>query len=253
MNDILKTIGKKWSGYKYRFLPWIMLKFPSSNVTKMEQCAHEQEKLLEKVVERLSLYQATKQSTTNQINQNFTLQVSKSSINDAGMGVFLSRGFAPQGTLVAFYPGTVYMPSDSKFFQSLNNPFLFRCSDGICIDGKSTGMSKSIYKSCGMRDNMGRFKFCDFTWLDPHSSDCCFLNTGQFVNNQNQSFQQNVEYLEVDVPHRTLPLHLRKFFPNINYCNLEMNFVRTVVLVATRDIFEGEELFSNYFTVVKTL
>lgn len=42
--------------------------------------------------------------------------------------------------------GTVYMPQEPMFFQSLQNPFVFRCVDGVMIDGNHRGLSKWIYK-----------------------------------------------------------------------------------------------------------
>ena len=42
--------------------------------------------------------------------------------------------------------GTVYLPHEPLFFQSLWNPFIFRCADGVMIDGNHRGLSKWIYK-----------------------------------------------------------------------------------------------------------
>lgn len=85
-------------------------------------------------------------------------------------------------------------------------------------------------------------------------------------------------YQEFDVP-KEFPLELRQYLPNINYKSdaqrqvdeyhclmilyvfifvmivFNWNFMscrplRTVVLVSLRDIKRGEELFSNYYTIV---
>ena len=100
--------------------------------------------------------------------------------------------------------------------------------------------------------------------------------------------EANVTYQELDIP-KDFPLRFRKFIPNSYYdanrfgsdalgwaLNITQNSMlwicynprmcrfyfrhiyaillfstlRTVVLVATRDIKEGEELFSNYFTAI---
>ena len=44
------------------------------------------------------------------------------------------------------YAGTVYLPQEPLFFQSLRNTFIFRCADGVMIDGNHRGLSKWIYK-----------------------------------------------------------------------------------------------------------
>lgn len=47
------------------------------------------------------------------------------------------------------FAGTVYLPHEPLFFQSLWNPFIFRCADGVMIDGNHRGLSKWIYKYVG--------------------------------------------------------------------------------------------------------
>lgn len=42
--------------------------------------------------------------------------------------------------------GTVYRKHEPIFFQSLGNPFIFRCIDGILIDGNDKGLSRSVYR-----------------------------------------------------------------------------------------------------------
>ena len=44
---------------------------------------------------------------------------------------------------------------------------------------------------------------------------------------------------------------LRPFLPNVNYTGIENNLETKVVpLIATKDISQGEELFSTYFTIL---
>lgn len=47
---------------------------------------------------------------------------------------------------LCFTAGTVYMPYEPIFFQSMANSFVFRCIDGLLIDGKDTGLSRTIYR-----------------------------------------------------------------------------------------------------------
>ena len=44
------------------------------------------------------------------------------------------------------HAGTVYMLFEPLLVQSINNQFVFKCVDGIHIDGKDRGLSKIIYK-----------------------------------------------------------------------------------------------------------
>ena len=42
--------------------------------------------------------------------------------------------------------GTVYQPYDPILFQSIRNPFVFRCIDCVLIDGNDKGISKMVYR-----------------------------------------------------------------------------------------------------------
>ena len=98
---------------------------------------------------------------------------------------------------------------------------------------------------------MGPYPTCDFSWLDSAPSNP--LAIGQYVNNETKAFPANVVYHELDIP-SSFPLKLLKYIPNASYSfrgyASEINHVRTVTLAALRDIEQGEELFSSYFTVV---
>lgn len=69
-----------------------------------------------------------------------------SNIPGAGKGVFVTDGVVRRGQVVALYPGTLYYPGERLLVQSLWNPFILRCSDGVMVDGRDTGLSRSIYK-----------------------------------------------------------------------------------------------------------
>ncbi|KAK2725293.1 hypothetical protein QYM36_001670 [Artemia franciscana] len=183
----------------------------------------------------------------------FNLTRESSQVPGGGLGVFLSAGKAERGSLVALYPGTVYYPTDPIFFQSINNQFMFRCSDGVHIDGKDRGLSKSIFKSCVNRDRFGHHLIADTSWLTP--SLVSPLNIGQYVNNRSSGRPANVAYHEMTIP-ADFPIHLRKYIPNISYRTVFLdeagNFppLKIVGLVATRLIQEGDELYSTYISVV---
>lgn len=158
--------------------------------------------------------------------------------------------------LLALYPGTLYLPSDPLFFASIKNPYILRCEDGLLVDGNDRGLSKSIFKSCAARDRFGwEMPCCDKSWLT--ATPVNPLNVGQYVNNEDGGVHKhNVIYQEVRLPLPTsaqqgFPLQFWRFLPNVWY-NPSNNAVglRLVPLVAIRDIEEGEELFSSYFTIV---
>ena len=69
-----------------------------------------------------------------------------SNIPGAGRGVFVTDGVVHKGQIVALYPGTLYYPGERMLIQSIRNPFILRCSDGVMVDGRDTGLSRSIYK-----------------------------------------------------------------------------------------------------------
>ncbi|XP_072272510.1 SET domain-containing protein 9 [Pyxicephalus adspersus] len=178
----------------------------------------------------------------------FAIERRPSSLDSAGIGVFVSRGLVPKGAVVSMYPGAIYQKYEPIFFQSIGNPFIFRCLDGILIDGNDKGISKSVYRSCSRRDRLGPLRMCDSTWLtsSPHNP----LAVGQYVNNCSNEKAANVCYQEFDVPDM-FPVELRQYIPNIRYSHENEGPLRCVVLVALRDIHCGEELFSNYFTIIR--
>ena len=97
---------------------------------------------------------------------------------------------------------------------------------------------------------VGLSKIADTSWLTNRPVNP--LNIGQFVNNGGKE-SCNVAYLELDLSAQ-FPLHLRKFLPNVNFESSAMDGVRPlrlVVLIAVRDIQEGEELLSSYFTILQ--
>ncbi|XP_029107632.1 SET domain-containing protein 9 isoform X2 [Scleropages formosus] len=166
----------------------------------------------------------------------FSVKRRPSSVPSAGIGVFVAMGTVSKGAVVAMYPGTVYEMYEPIFLQSLCNPFVFRCIDGILIDGKDKGISKIVYRSCSSRDRLGAFTFSDTTWLTAKPDNPLAVDKAA-----------NVCYQEFDIS-TEFPLELCQYLPNVNYRNDTKRPLRCVVLVALRDIRSGEELFSNYYT-----
>ncbi|XP_069897300.1 SET domain-containing protein 9 isoform X1 [Dipodomys merriami] len=111
----------------------------------------------------------------------FSITRATSSLISAGRGVFVTKGLVPKGAVVSMYPGTVYQKYEPVFFQSIGNPFIFRCLDGVLIDGNDKGISKVVYRSCSGRDRLGPLKMSDSTWLTSELHNP--LAVGQYVNN----------------------------------------------------------------------
>uniref|UniRef100_UPI00358F9EED SET domain-containing protein 9 isoform X2 n=1 Tax=Myxine glutinosa TaxID=7769 RepID=UPI00358F9EED len=144
----------------------------------------------------------------------FTLSLDPSLVSGAGIGVFVKAGRVSQGEVVCMYAGTVYEPGEPVLLQSLGNRYLFRCIDGLLIDGKAKGLSRLIYRSCSGRDWLGPHPLSDTTWLSADRLNPAAV--GQYVNNCCPDRPANVAYQEFDVP-LDFPLALRRFLPNVPY------------------------------------
>ena len=167
--------------------------------------------------------------------------------------MFVTEGRAPEGTLVAIYPGTVYLPFDPLLLVSIRNPYLLRCCDGMFIDGKSRGLSGLLYRSCANRERVGGRLRCDLSWMGDELVNP--LSLGQRVNNQSEERAANVEYIEMCVSSGALLPKQQRLLPCVSYSRTDSSVgesLRVVGLVTTRDVREGEELLSNYLTIVNT-
>ncbi|XP_073538238.1 SET domain-containing protein 9 isoform X2 [Phyllobates terribilis] len=253
---VLRAILSRWRSYRYRFVPWVALNLTRNRRTLRCVSAGRGDKVvadddvssslvtffrvlftwdIKKQTELLTLLPSTTRAmypapdASGQQHRphhtvhpedaiykclGFCIDRRPSSMEAAGTGVFVSKG----------------------------------CLDGILIDGSDKRISKSVYRSCSRRDQLGPLKMCDCTWLTsaPHNP----LAVGQYVNNCSNVHEANVCYQEFDVP-ASFPVELRQYIPNVRYSHDVEGPLRCVVLVALRDIRCGEELFSNYFTLIQ--
>ena len=83
----------------------------------------------------------------------FHVNRTPSVVGGTGVAVFGPRhckntscSVVKEGQLVGLYPGTTYLPMQPIFFQSIGNPFIFRCADGVLIDGHDKRISKLLFK-----------------------------------------------------------------------------------------------------------
>ncbi|XP_071519906.1 SET domain-containing protein 9-like isoform X5 [Panulirus ornatus] len=278
---MLRKFGTLWKSYKYRFVPWLAFNFHKRSVRSVKDRGVD--KIIPECVlldQLRALTSALLQAQTwalptiqchHQLSYHLALQlflqvmeetygfhVYRAPSSLGGLGVLATTDRSchvavQQGQLVALYPGTIYLPVQPIFFQSINNPFIFRCIDGIMVDGNDKRISKALFKSCSSRDRVGPFPIADTSWL----TDCLVnpLNVGQYVNNQSVGHSSNVAYQEMTIHPGDVPLEERQYLPNLWYSPPEALPVmdlplRIVGLVATRNIQKGEELLSDYFTII---
>lgn len=268
---MIKRILQRWNQYKYRFVPWLATHINEST-PRIVQAIHDDKIISDTEVEKslILLFTAFHQNVQQQESLSarhvchkqimqalcgFSIERGPSLLEHGGRGVFVASGHVKPGSVVAMYPGVVYQPWEPVFWVSLANPFLFRCSDGVHIDGKDRGLSKMIYKSCSKRDSVLGKLMCDTTWLTEEPVNP--LAVGQYVNNQSNKYAANVAYQEFDVP-ASFPMELRQYIPNTEarlHQEMEQTMynrlLRVVVLVSLGDIAAGEEIFSTYYTIVQ--
>lgn len=270
----LNRFLNKWKSYRHRFVPWVVVNLSKNEKTLRKVIGRSQDKLVpdEEVSNSLLRFfwllhhendvqtPSVLASRTHEMfrtsaheamlrSLGFCIDKKPSTLPFAGTGVFVSKGVIPKGATVAMYPGTIYQAYEPILLQSISNPFVFRCIDGVLVDGNDKGISKMVFKSCSGRDRLGPFLTSDTSWLTTNPLNP--LAVGQYVNNCSNEKAANVCYQEYDVP-STFPLELRQYLPNVNYSqDTHQRPLRCVVLVSLREIAAGEELFSNYYTIIQ--
>ncbi|XP_020891831.1 SET domain-containing protein 9-like [Exaiptasia diaphana] len=259
-----------WRGYKYRFVPWLTFNLKNRTVREVPSIAQDSIIPTDELLHSLTTFigelhkhdqkacdlnkYSQREANLHVMKEFFGYQVERRSslLSGGGQGLFVTSGEVPRGSLVALYPGCIYWPHEPILFQSISNQFVFRCVDGLLIDGNDRSISKHIFRSSGKRDQIGPFFTCDMSWLDN-----LYINPlaiGQYANNASKMYPANVAYQELDILFKSIPIHLLKYIPNVWYgaenIAREESFIRTIALVSTRTIREGEEVLSSYFTVI---
>ena len=134
-----------------------------------------------------------------------------------------------------------------------------KCDNGTQYCCLKSTLLFFYFRSCSGRDHLGPYSSCDSSWLLNQRQPKNPLAVGQIVNNASHPDQVNILYQEIDIPY-SFPSHLLQYIPNVrfnpfyleDYEDLEsVVFIRVVILVALREIQQGEELFSSYFTEVQ--
>ncbi|XP_059172588.1 SET domain-containing protein 9-like [Physella acuta] len=263
-----RRILNKWKQYKYRFVPWLILNMKDRSVRSVSESESEviSESLfisylygfLTKLHQQLNNgAEMEKYMTGLKVMKEitgFTVERAPTSLSSGGQGVKVTSGTIQPCTITSLYPGLIYEPHEPILFQSIGNSFIFRCADGVLLDGNDKGLSKYLYRSCRGRDSCWPLPACDDSWLTEHT--ICPLNVGQYVNNHNKQYPANVAYQEFNIP-EDFPAHLRQYLPNNHSASClsvpegTQRLLRVVALVSLKEIKCGEELFSSYFTVVQ--
>ncbi|KAM8811915.1 SET domain-containing protein 9 isoform 3-T3 [Rhynchonycteris naso] len=233
LGRFLLGLGQWWHRYKYRFVPWVALNLSHNPRT----LRYVPEAFKDKVISDEDVLGTLLKVFQALFLNDFDKQVA----------ILTVLPELVQSKYQDLLSGTVYQKYEPIFFQSIGNPFIFRCLDGILIDGNDKGISRLVYRSCNGRDRLGPFKMSDSTWLTSETQNP--LAVGQYVNNCSNDRPANVCYQEFDLP-TVFPVELKQYLPNIAYSWDGQSPLRCVVLVALRDIRQGEELFSNYYTIV---
>ena len=213
-----------FKSYKRKLLPWIFLNFTKHANSK--DFFVDNSTLCNVVYHLLDKYVDCPKANSEFImkTHGFNVGIKESHLHNRG--VFITKGVAPPGSVVAMYPGTVYHPGDSILLQSISNSYVFQCCEG--------------------KNQLGPYSMCDHSWLTLKNLNNP-LACGQIVNNGGPK-NANVCYCEIDLDLRMVPLKQRKFIPNISHSE-PSPLLRMVVLVARSNITEGEELLSSYFSV----
>ncbi|ETK77933.1 hypothetical protein F441_16235 [Phytophthora nicotianae CJ01A1] len=159
----------------------------------------------------------------------FTLNVEESSVPGAGEGVKL-RGSAPIGSLVALYPGIVYLPEHYKKKHHLseltNNPYARARFDSVIIDAKKESSNprnplavahKINHPPSGTSPNVLGFAF-EFPPEEPFTT---------------KEYDELIPNNFVQEPSRLSMFGKRAI-------------VHGLAFIATADIADEEELFLNY-------
>ena len=316
---MIKNLINKWKNYRHRFLPWLALNLQhrivpesvqvhhdlkgSISNTEIEHCLKEMMLAFESPcksnesaliifggdsLKRRELFEKCGRKNREILLKRFgfDLEIKMSAMPGAGKGVFIKQGRILRGQVVALYPGTIYMPYQPILLPSFKNPYIFRCSDGVFIDGNYKGISAVLYRSIHGRDRIGsQIPICDISWLHLLSiindENCTNningrninlnmvvnpLNIGQIVNNCNPKIPghlANLAYQEINIKFgeskndtfkdfTVLGLIPNAYYKNEDFDTQENLVVKAIVLVAIKDVQHGEELLTTYFTLVNT-
>ncbi len=181
-------LGNWWSVYKWRFLPWVVAHLPaksarvgSTSGDLLLSACNLRRQILEILTaldaalpleSQTAAWSKLRDSGSGGNAKKEFLRIRRAAIETFGFclerrssvvvdgeGVFVSDGGVRAGRVVCFYPGTVYLPGEAVLIQSIGNQFIFRCVDGVLIDGNDRRLSKLLFKLVFLFSNSSQLNF----------------------------------------------------------------------------------------------
>lgn len=153
------------------------------------------------------------------------------------------RGECPEGAVVALYPGVVYdatdLPVMYRFILNGNGYVVFR-QDGVLIDARPTKPSSDVYNMAVEREKAQNKHI-----VPPDANPWA---VGHFANHPPPGMEDNVALVRVDLSPADVAAVGREWLPVVNFRPPAAEDVplRTVLVVAKRDLHHGEELLLDY-------
>lgn len=178
----------------------------------------------------------------------WSMRVVRSSIQhpSAGLGVFVD-GKVVAGTVLCIYPGLVYWPGTLTKEAAGDSEYIISRYDGVTIDGRHWDEKADDAMVEAAKLAMARGRDTRDAVRD------CFLNPyaiGQFVNHPPPSALPNVIAVPFsfkgDMEKRFMPHQIAKERPLHMYVDDGKAGTPSLLLVASRNLGHGEELFLNY-------
>ncbi|KAJ3303029.1 SET domain-containing protein 9 [Kappamyces sp. JEL0829] len=212
------------------------------------------------------------------------LAIRQSGIPHAGLGLFATRDI-PVSSILCVYPGLVYEAWESKLLQSIGNHYILSMFDGKVLDAKPRGLSRMLLEAKFKEWHWDAAlpRIATLAWLPPSTSGVysetrvastgnrareiaptsnprpsqnwdspaenhAFL-LGHLINNGSGSRQANARYQELDIDPAewpTFPWHLLPVLHSCPHWHPWQDNRRVVVILATLDIKQGQEILTTY-------
>lgn len=172
------------------------------------------------------------------------LDVAASEVAGGGEGVHV-RGTCEAGTVLACYPGVVYLPEDLPVMHKLvlpGNEYVLARRDGVLLDGRPDGSSAQILAVAQSRD---RAAGAAAAVGGPGAGAAAFA-VGNKVNHPPKGVPPNVAVFPLDLLPDEYPA-LHPFLPVSHFRPPAAGEAskQTAVFIATRAL-KDEELFLDY-------
>lgn len=179
----------------------------------------------------------------------FQLEVISSTVKGGGRGLMLSSGMAPRDTAVAIYAGQLYLSPpqsvqvlDTPGVKSMQKPsrsnYCIEINKGLSLDGEFADTLPAIQQNmtqytCGHVINHG---------ASMAHVNCEFAEVELFPGALPEDCRERLPYTRVPKN----PVSVKDVFTEKIYEWPSTGRLTVVVVLATRDIHAGEELFLDY-------